>query len=601
MLAEVTEREPPAAVTLEPPPTAVRAPRAGARERRARTARWLAGAATAIAGALSIVSALTPDVPARRHLLLHVEPGSAIGLGHVLAAAGGLCLVGLGWGMLRGRRRAASVAIIVLLVVALVHAAKGLDYEEAGVALALAGLIYASRGALTRGSSPRPSILAATVAVAAIASAYALDTITLLASGRASTLADALDTAAAALIKGAWWLRSGEPVAVALDILIVLTVLATAQALRALLRPVDAADGHSDADHRRAADIVSRYAGDSLDPFALREDKAFFFAYGGLLAYRTLRETAVVSGDPIGPPGFARAIFGDFLAYAAERGWDVVVTGASSRFLGDYRALGLRAIRIGDEAVVDPECFSLEGRSIRKVRQSVNRVVRRGWHVEVVEGVRPDDPLACEIAAVEQLWRNGRSRLYGFAMTLGRLWGAPEDSRDGVYALARDPNGRLCAFIRFLRYGDSLSLDVMRRAGSEPNGLNEALVVAAIGYARERGLDELSLNFAGFAHIMSPDAALTRRQRAFKLILRLLHRRFQLDRLVRFNQKFEPSWRPRYLIYGARTHLPLAALRVLQAETYLRPPRCRALQQRWQPVAEPVATAAALTPQESTR
>src|SRR3954454_16835786 len=121
--------------------------------RRARSVRIASGLATAVAGALSTVSALTPDVPWRRHILLAVEPGSAIELEHVLAALGGLGLVYLGWGIVRARRRAADVAIAALVVLALLHAAKGLDYEEAGVTLTLAAALWLGRRACRLGSS----------------------------------------------------------------------------------------------------------------------------------------------------------------------------------------------------------------------------------------------------------------------------------------------------------------------------------------------------------------------------------------------------------------------------------------------------------------
>ena len=560
-------------------------------------ARSLAALATGLAGALSVASALS-HAHAHREAL---APRSAAGFEHLLAAAGGMGLLLLAWGMLRGRRRAATAAVGVLLGVALVHAVNGVGYRQSAIALALAALLYANRRAFNRGGAARPGVLAATIAVAAVAMGYLLAALALMLARHRSSLGAALGGAAHLLASGAWWLRSGEPIAVALDVLLVLTLVAAAQTLRALLRPAATALGHSEADHRRAADIVSRYGSDALDPFALREDKSYFFAYGGLLAYRTLRETAVVSADPIGPPGAARAIVADFLAFAADRGWDVVVTAASPRYLRDYRALGLRALRIGDEAVLAPDRFSLAGRSIRKVRQSVNRVARRGWSVEVVDGLGPSAALVRELEAVERAWHARRPRLYGFAMTLGRLWGAPEDSHDVVYVLGRDPSRRLCAFIRFVRSGDGLSLDVMRRSGGEPNGLNEAMIVKALAYARERGLAEVSLNFAGFAHVMSAHASLSRSQRLMRTLLRRVHGRFQLERLVRFNEKFEPTWRPRYLIYGARTHLPLAALRVLQAETYLRPPRSRPLKQRWQPLPHPVESGVLLAQSETPR
>ena len=63
-----------------------------------------------------------------------------------------------------------------------------------------------------------------------------------------------------------------------------------------------------------------------------------------------------------------------------------------------------------------------------------------------------------------------------------------------------------------------------------------------------------------------------------RLVLRLLGSRFQLDRLVHFNDKFFPEWRRRYLIHESRAGLPRTIVRVLQAEGYIperRPLRLR--------------------------
>jgi lysyl-tRNA synthetase class 2 len=231
----------------------------------------------------------------------------------------------------------------------------------------------------------------------------------------------------------------------------------------------------------------------------------------------------------------------------------------------------------------------------------VTRAERLGWTLEVVSGLRQGDVLAHELAAVEARWRSTRPRLYGFAMSLGRLWGAPEDST-AVYALGRAPGGELRTFVRFARCGDILSLDVMRRSGDEPNGLNEALIARTLEWARDQELSEVSLNFAGFGHIFGPRIpATSRRQRMMRRGLALVHGRFQLERLMVFNAKFDPTWRPRFLVYGARTHLPLAALRVLQAEAYIRPPRSRARPRRWQPLPDLPETALVLRQREETR
>jgi lysyl-tRNA synthetase class 2 len=384
---------------------------------------------------------------------------------------------------------------------------------------------------------------------------------------------------ASAAVHGQW--------ATALHVLLALVVLAAGLGVRSLLWPTPAEDGHDPAEHERAAGIVARYGSDSLAPFVLRADKAYFFAEGGMLAYRTLAGTAVVSGDPIGPPATAPGILAAFLRFAGGRGWDVVMTAAGADHVGAYHALGLRTLRIGSEAVTDPSRLSLQGRAHKTLRKAINRVERRGWTVEVVGASDLTRAVQDDLERVQATWRAGRPRVYGFAMAMDRLWGAPEDARD-VYVLGRDPDGVLHGFLRFVPYAGGLSLDAMRRVGGEPNGFNEALVVAGLRYATDNGVHEVSLNFAGFAHVMAADAILGRGGRVLRVVLGLLHRRFQLERLARFNDRFDPAWRPRYLVYTSATRLPAAALRVLQAEAYVRPPRPRPRPGAWRPGPQPI-------------
>ena len=48
--------------------------------------------------------------------------------------------------------------------------------------------------------------------------------------------------------------------------------------------------------------------------------------------------------------------------------------GAGEEWLPTYQASGMRFVYIGDEAVVDPREFSLEGGKMKGLRQAVNRV-----------------------------------------------------------------------------------------------------------------------------------------------------------------------------------------------------------------------------------
>jgi lysyl-tRNA synthetase class 2 len=320
--------------------------------------------------------------------------------------------------------------------------------------------------------------------------------------------------------------------------------------------------------------LVERYGEDSIAPFIVRPDKAYEFAAGGVLAYRVFGRTAVVSGDPVGPVEGSATVVESFLDTARARGWDVVVYGASGDQLETYHRLGLRSICVGEEAVVHPQQFSLQGRRVRKLRQSVHRMQRRGWQISACDGVDIDAHTEAEIIALEAQWRACRRRVLGFAMSMGRFETGvhPAD----LYVLARSPQGQLAAAMHFIAHRNKLSLDTMRRVGETPNGLNEALVCHALELARERGITAVSLNYAGLAHLVRRTSADGwAKRKAIELALKGLSRDFQMARLVRFNEKFAPEWRPRYLIYSSRWALPRAVYRVLEAEGYLRD-RCDA-------------------------
>jgi lysyl-tRNA synthetase class 2 len=238
---------------------------------------------------------------------------------------------------------------------------------------------------------------------------------------------------------------------------------------------------------------------------------------------------------------------------------------------------------------VDPRGFRLDSPAAKTVRKAVRRVERHGWTVEVRTGAELDPLVTAELAAVEAVWRKAHRRLYGFAMASDRLWGAPEDAAD-VYAIARNPAGEARAFQRYVPYRRGLSLDAMRRLDDEPNGIADSLVAAVLAHARELGCAEVSLNFSAFGHLMAADTVERLTHRLARWGLRRLHGRFQLERLARFAGKFGPAWRPRHLVYTGRTRLPLAALRVMQAEAYIRPPRRRAPTGGWLPAPAPHGT-----------
>jgi lysyl-tRNA synthetase, class II len=167
---------------------------------------------------------------------------------------------------------------------------------------------------------------------------------------------------------------------------------------------------------------------------------------------------------------------------------------------------------------------------------------------------------------VSALWHQGRAER-GFTMAMDSLRGAHQAG--SIVLVARAPDRKIRGFLHFVpSYGrPAMSLSFMRRDRSTPNGLMEFLVVRAIQLLRERGVEEISLNFAAFGRWLDrPDG---RVERALGRFVSLGNRFFQIESLHRFNAKFAPRWEPRYLVYEGALGLPRVGLAALRIEGQL--------------------------------
>jgi lysyl-tRNA synthetase class 2 len=336
------------------------------------------------------------------------------------------------------------------------------------------------------------------------------------------------------------------------------------------LRPWREPDAQTQEEHELARQIVLEWGDDSLSFFALRRDRRYAFSAAGdaLLAYRVVAGCALLSGDPVGNPESIPALVHDFAETAHRRGWRLVVLHCSDEWVGLFREMGLRALPIGDEAVLRTDTFSLEGRPIRKVRQSVNRLHRLGYTFQVFGPDDLDGELRAEVDRVSDEWLNGWPDR-GFSMAMDDLYSHPQ----ARFALARDADGRLEGFLHMVPSRRGYSLSSMRRLRDTPNGLIEFLIAETAAWAREEGAEEISLNFSVFADVLRADGTASWPIRATRWSLLRLDRLFQLERLFSFNRKFFPDWRRRYICFERRRDVPVLSVATLHVERLLALPR----------------------------
>lgn len=546
--------------------------------------RWVpefAGWAVAAAGAITILSSAAPRLATRLVGLERIIPLGLSSLSFVLAVVSGTLLLFLSGQLRKGRHRAWVAAVVLLSATTVLHVLKGLDLAESILAALLVGLLLWRRQEFRAAPDP-PSLVTLGRAIPfyiLIVLVYATTALWLNRNRISPSLTPSLILQAIVagfvdetgpLTYHGHLFRRFFP-----DSLLALGIIGALGAVFLFFRPVvEGVRRRGPDDAARARDIVRRHGVDTLSYFALRNDKSYAFSPCGqaFLAYRYVNGLALVSGDPIGPPEACEELLYDFVEDARERSWTVAVLAGREALAPLYAKIGMRSYYLGDEAVINPQTFSLEGRPIRKVRQSIHRLTKAGYSTRMVRDPDVDDGLRAELEKVSRAWRKGAAER-GFSMALGRI--GQRGDPDCRILLAYDGTSVLRGYLHMVPcYGSDIgySLDAMRREPDTPNGLTEYMICQAAVGLKETGATRFSLNFAVFARLLSDDIPLSPLQRLERALIKRFNPHFQIESLLTFNSKFFPEWVPRCIYYEDRRTLPRIAISYLQLESFVRLP-----------------------------
>lgn len=333
------------------------------------------------------------------------------------------------------------------------------------------------------------------------------------------------------------------------------------------------------ADELTVRDLLAASEPDSLSYFATRRDKSAVFAPGrrAAVAYRSQLSVCLASGDPIGPRDHWPAAIEAYLALAREQGLTIGVVGTTEAGATAYTRAGLRALRVGDEAVLRPAQFDLDSRNLRSVKATVRRLERLGYRVRLRRhrDIPPEE--LRDLIALADAWRSTETER-GFSMALGRL-GDPLDG-DCLMVEAVFPPGHpgpdtagILSFVPWGRRG--YSLDVMRRNPDADNGVTELMVVGLMQQGREYGVEKVSLNFAVFRAALEEGSQVgaTPVQRLQRRALLVASRWVQIEQLYRSNSKYDPDWQPRFLCFEDGGDIATVGLALGVAEGFIELPR----------------------------
>jgi phosphatidylglycerol lysyltransferase len=499
---------------------------------------------TFIGGVILLVSGATPAAPGRMELLDRLLPLPVMEVSHFLGSLMGVALLLLARALQQRVDAAYYFGLMLLVGGAVASLLKGVDYEEALLLTAMAIVLWRSRRYFYRRSSlvaqsfSGPWIFGIAIVLAA------------------TTLVVVIAYADVGYSRELWWefeLSAHAPRS--LRALAGAFGVAAVYSLAHLLRPAHPIPPPpSSQELARAAAIASSAPRAIAHLALLGSNRLLFHEDGGFLWYGTRRRSWVAMADPVGPPDVRRELAWRFRELADQYGAAAIFYEVSAVDLPIYVDLGLTLYKLGEEARIPLDRFTLSGKAKQDLRTALNRMGREGGEFELLSPEKIP-PWLDELRVISDQWlvhKNVREKRF----SMGYF--------DRTY-LARLPlavvrmHGRLVAFANLWAgsASEEMSIDLMRYADDAPPGVIEYLFTKLILWGQERGYRWFSLGMAplsGFErHRLAPTW-----NRLGGLLFRFGDHFYNFRGLRAFKEKFDPVWEPRYLASPGGLALPFA-------------------------------------------
>lgn len=293
------------------------------------------------------------------------------------------------------------------------------------------------------------------------------------------------------------------------------------------------------------AQKIVAVSSETMANLAMLGDKYLFWSRSGrsFVMFEAASNAWIAMGDPVGDAAEFEDLIWQFREEADRHGARAVFYQVGPTYLPVYIDQGFVLAKLGEEARIKLETFSLDGKSGRSLRNAVHKQEREGYSFSVIAAADVPARLR-ELRAVSDKWLEAK-KAKEKRFSLGFF----DDDYIKRYDVAVVKKGeRILAFANLWRTSDrnEFSIDLMRYDPESPNGIMEYLTVVLIMWAKEQGYRWFNLG-------MAPLSGLERRplsplwHKVGHTIFRFGNEFYNFEGLYQYKNKYNPVWRPRYL------------------------------------------------------
>ncbi|WP_054023986.1 bifunctional lysylphosphatidylglycerol flippase/synthetase MprF [Bacillus sp. FJAT-28004] len=514
---------------------------------------WSLGKLVFASGVILLLSAATPGLLYRIHYTEQLLSFPIMRLSHQLTIIIGIMLIMLSRGISLRVKRAYYWTLFLLCAGSFFTLAKAFDYEEAIFLLIVAVLLWISRHRFYRLAIPVGlyNVLGWGLITLLIVYGYYL-----IGSQSHPAFLNHLPKRA----HSAWLLDPSQHMIAAIFGLLVAWLILS---LLYLFRPKPLAIGETAADEQsKLKGFLEKEQGNLLTHMLFTGDKSFFWAMDDqiLIPYAKIRNKLVVLGDPLGPKSMINAAIQQFQQFADQFAVEVVFYQTTPDYLPFYHENGYRFFKLGEEALVHLDNFTLVGKQNASLRAVKNRFEREGFQFEIVQP--PHDTLLLKkLSIISDQWLDGKHEK---GYSLG--WFDKDYLQMAPIALLKSSGDHIVAFASLAPGYDgstTLSVDLMRYLKGTPNGTMDQLFISLLEWAKSQGYAQFNLGMAPLSSVGQSRTAI-KEEKLARILFQYGGSWYGFVGLRRYKEKFSPAWEPRYLAYPSSVSLPLLLVELVR-------------------------------------
>jgi phosphatidylglycerol lysyltransferase len=298
-------------------------------------------------------------------------------------------------------------------------------------------------------------------------------------------------------------------------------------------------------DELELAKAIINQSSETWGNLVFTEDKYLLFddEKKAFLMYGVSGRTWISMGDLVGTSDQAKELIWDFYEMSKLHQGRAAFYEVSEKYIPVFLDMSLALFKIGEEAKVPLESFTLEGSESKDFRYTLKNVEKKGYLFEIIqpEGVPAIMP---ELKRISDAWlemKSGKEKKFSVGFFDEKYLS------NFPVALVRN-EVQIVAFANIWTGADrtEISVDLMRHTPDAPDRTMEYLFVKLILWGKENGYIFFSLG-------MAPLSGFEKRQyapiwnRIGSLIFTHGEHFYNYKGLRDFKEKFNPVWSPKYI------------------------------------------------------